>query len=176
MSTNYSRALFLCLIVALVIADEASFTYYDSYPDCCPNSPTYNPNAPTGECDDYSGCEYIGDFAGFVSPSNPDGHVSLSYVESHNLVAFYDNSDPHGIHWKQNYANKTIEVSKQYNGQNYVFNCTIVDTCGNQDCDNCCSKNSYPSGYLIDMEYYTVMNNFGTTDAVGGQISYTIYN
>ena len=51
----------------------ASFTYYDSYPACCPDNPNYNPKAPTGECDDYSGCKYSGDFAAI-------GHKSFSYV------------------------------------------------------------------------------------------------
>ena len=166
----------LTIINCAIQLEKASFTYYDSYPACCPNSPNYSPYAPTDECDYYSGCEYIGDMAGFISPSNPDGHVSFQYVTTHNMVAFYDNSDPSGKYWRHDYANKTIEVSKNYNGQSYVFNCTITDTCGNQDCDNCCARNSQPSGYLIDMEYYTVINNFGTTDAVGGQIEFYIYD
>ncbi len=38
----------------------ASLTYYSSYPACCPNSPNYDPNADKSECDDYSGCKYLG--------------------------------------------------------------------------------------------------------------------
>ena len=72
----------------------AQRTYYNSYPMCCPNSPTYDPNVPTEECDDYSGCEYIGDFAAFQTDENPDGHESLDYVQTRNLVAFFDSSDP----------------------------------------------------------------------------------
>jgi hypothetical protein len=90
------------------------------------------------------------------------------------LVAFYDNSDPSGKNWSKNWANKTITVSKTCNGKSFTFNCLIADTCGNGDCDNCCAKNSdKKTGYLIDMEYYTVLNNFGTTDCADGSISFT---
>lgn len=153
----------------------ASFTYYDSYPMCCPDSPNYDPNADTEECDDYSGCKYMGDLAAFQSDSNPDGHKSLDYVKSHNLVAFYDNSDSKGKNWASNYALKTIQITKEYNGKTHVFNATIADTCGNQDCNNCCAKNSKPSGFLVDMEYYTVLKNFGTTDAVSGTLSFKVF-
>lgn len=158
------------------LSSTAAFTYYDSYPNCCPDSPNYDPSAPTDECDDYSGCVYMGDFAAFCTPSNPDGHVSYEYVLTNNLVAFYDDSDPKGLHWSAHYANKTIELTKEYNGVTVIFNATIVDTCGNQDCNNCCSKNSdKKTGYLVDMEYYTVMRNFGTTDAAGGKLSFRIF-
>ena len=160
-----------------VIANgKASFTYYDSYPMCCPESPNYDPSADTEECDDYSGCDYIGDLAAFVTPTNPEGHVSLEFVQTNNLVAFYDNNDPTGKYFKRNYANKIIQITKDYNGKTYVFNATIADTCGNADCKNCCSRNAKPSGYLVDMEYYTVLNNFGTTDAVTGSLSFIVFN
>lgn len=158
-----------------LVTGVASFTYYDSYPPCCKDSPNYDPDAPTDECDDYSGCEYIGDMAGFVTPTNPDGYVSFEYVQSNNLVAFYDDSDRTGHNWYDTYALRTILLKKEYNGKMYIFNATIGDTCGNRDCSNCCERNSRPTGFLVDMEYYTVMNNFGTTDAVGGSISFEIY-
>ncbi len=161
--------------VGALITGTASFTYYNSYPECCKDSPNYNPSAPTEECDDYSGCEYIGDMAGFVTPSNPDGHLSFDYVKSNNLIAFYDDSDRTGHNWFDKYALRTIMLKKEYNGKVYSFNATIGDTCGNRDCNNCCSRNSRPSGFLVDMEYYTVMNNFGTTNAVDGSISFEIY-
>ena len=65
----------------------ASFTWYSSYAFCCPDNPNYDPKASKEECDDYSACEYAGDFAAI-------GHKSFDYVKSNNLVAFYDNSDP----------------------------------------------------------------------------------
>ena len=154
---------------------SASFTYYDSYPMCCPDSPNYDPSYPTEECDDYSGCKYMGDLAAFQSESNPDGHVSLEYVMTHNLIAFYDDSDRTGKNWASHYANKTVQVTKEYNGKTYSFNCSIADTCGNRDCSNCCSRNSKPSGYLVDMEYYTVLRNFGTLDAVEGSLPFIVF-
>src|SRR5690242_13732293 len=64
---------------------QAQLTTFTSYPACCPGSPVYDPNAPTDECDDYSGCKYMGDFAAI-------GHKSFSYVKGHDLVAFYDDA------------------------------------------------------------------------------------
>jgi hypothetical protein len=146
------------------LSSTARNTYYDSYPKCCPASPNYDPKAPTDECDDYSGCKYMGDFAAFCTNSNPDGHVSIDYVKSHNLISFYDNSD------------KTVQLTKTYNGKTYKFNATIADTCGNSDCNNCCSRNSDPNtGYLVDMEYYTVINNFGNINAASGSVSFVIF-
>jgi len=157
------------------LAASASFTYYQSYPMCCPSSPNYDPTYPTSECDDYSGCKYMGDFAGYVSDNNPEGYQSIDFVKSNNMVAFYDDSDRSGIRWFSKYALRTIGLKKEYNGKVYEFNATIADTCGNRDCNNCCAINSKPSGYLVDMEYYTVMNNFGTTNAVEGELSFVIY-
>jgi hypothetical protein len=54
---------------------EASITYYTSYPPCCPNSPNFDFLAPTSECNDYSGCNYIGLFAAI-------GYQPLSYVQT----------------------------------------------------------------------------------------------
>jgi hypothetical protein len=159
----------------LTVSGKASFTYYQSYPMCCPDSPNYDPAYPTEECDDYSGCVYMGDLAAFQSDSNPDGYVPIQYEMTHNLVAFYDNNDPKGHTWKHNYANKTIQITKTYNGVTHVFNASIADTCGNGDCNNCCAKNSQPSGYLVDMEYYTLMNNFGTTDAADGTLDFIVF-
>eukprot|EP00310_Coccolithus_braarudii_P005729 CAMPEP_0183373200 /NCGR_PEP_ID=MMETSP0164_2-20130417/110755_1 /TAXON_ID=221442 /ORGANISM="Coccolithus pelagicus ssp braarudi, Strain PLY182g" /LENGTH=75 /DNA_ID=CAMNT_0025550041 /DNA_START=6 /DNA_END=233 /DNA_ORIENTATION=+ len=39
-------------------------------------------------------------------------------------------------------------------------NVEVVDTCGDSDCDGCCTKNAKPSGNLIDMEYWTVKHYF----------------
>jgi len=150
------------------IARFASCTYYTSYPACCPNSPTFDPSAPTEECDDYSGCEYIGDFAAL-------GHKSLYYVQHHNLIAFFDANDPKGIHFQENYGNRTIEIRKVYNGSEVVFNATIADTCSDSDCNGCCSLNAQPTGFLVDIEYYTAINNFQTTDAAEGQLSFVIF-
>jgi hypothetical protein len=152
----------------------ASLTYYMSYPFCCPESPNYDPNFPEEECSDFSGCQDMGNFAAFQQDSNPDGHVCLEYVQTHNLVAFYDNSDPEGNNWASKFANKDIQITKIYNGITYVFDATVADTCVNQDCNDCCSTNSQPSGFLVDIEYYTALNVFGSLDAVDGEVSFVV--
>ena len=53
------------------------------------------------------------------------GHKPLEFVEKNNLVVLYDNSDPDGIYWHERYANKTIEISKMYNGKLVSFNASI---------------------------------------------------
>jgi hypothetical protein len=65
----------ICQVSFGTVTSVASVTYYSSYPFCCPKSPNYDPNAPTEECDDYSGCKYMGDFAAI-------GHKSLQYVQT----------------------------------------------------------------------------------------------
>lgn len=138
----------------------AAFTYYTSYAPCCPNSPNYDPRADKSECEDYSACKYLGDFAAI-------GHKSFDWVKNNNIVAFYDDSDPSGKSFMSKYGGKQIRIRK--NGKE--FNAIIADTCGNADCNNCCHKNS-KGGFLLDMEYWTVMKNFGTTNVVGGTIEW----
>ena len=85
---------------------------------------------------------YPGYFAGIV------GQKPLSWVQSNNLISFFDSKDPNGVNWKRNYANKKIRLTKGTK----TFEATIVDTCGNSDCGGCCTKNA-KGGYLVDMEY-----------------------
>lgn len=86
-------------------------------------------------------------------------------LSSNNLIAFYDNSDPTGLNFFTKWANKYITIKGTCNGVTKTFTALIADTCGNSDCGNCCARNSNPTtGYLIDMEYYTAMRQFGTTD------------
>lgn len=153
----------LFLKISEVASSTAAWTYYNSYPFCCPESPNYDPNWSTTECDDFSGCDYIGGFAAI-------GQKSLEYVQTHNLIAFYDASDAAGTDFLEKYGNKVIELTYG----DITFNATIADTCGDHDCNGCCTANSI-DGFLVDMEYYTVMRNFGTTDIVDGTISYHIF-
>ncbi len=64
------------------------------------------------------------------------------------LWPFFDNADPNGEMWETKYANKKIRLTK--NGKS--FEATIVDTCGNPDCNGCCSENAQ-GGFLVDIEY-----------------------
>lgn len=60
------------------------------------------------------------------------------------------------------------------------FNATIADTCLDDDCLDkhgvgCCTKNAGSNGALVDVEYYTMLNNFGTTDAAEGSMTYKVF-
>ena len=92
---------------------------------------------------------------------------SFSWVKSNNIIAFYDAKDRNGVNWKKSYANRKVRLTK--NGK--TFNATIVDTCGDDGCGGCCFLNS-KGGILIDMEYFTVMNNLGSTDHAWGPIDF----
>jgi hypothetical protein len=142
----------------------AQLTTFTSYPECCPDSPVFDPNAPTDECDDFSGCQFMGDFAAI-------GHKSFSYVKKHDLVAFYDDSDPDGNNFLSDYGGKTIRLTKD----GHTFNALIADTCGNDDCDGCCSENSQ-GGFLVDMEFWTTKRRIGGPDNADGTIDFEILN
>ena len=114
----------------------------ETYPAICPDSPSYNPNISADDCADLSCCEFSGDLAAV-------GHKPIDYVRNTNMVAFYDSSDPDGLYWADAYANKTIEVSKTFNGRKYIFNATILDNCVNADCDDCCIRDSASTGYML---------------------------
>jgi hypothetical protein len=146
-----------------LLKGTASLTYYHSYAPCCKNNPNYDPNFDKSECTDFSACKYSGDFAAI-------GHKSFDWVKKNNIVAFYDDSDPEGKNFKKKYGGKTIKLIK--NGK--TFNAIIADTCGNKDCNDCCRKNSKPSGYLVDIEYHTAIRNLGNINSASGQISFVI--
>ena len=44
----------------LTLSGSAGFTWYESYPRCCKDSPNYDPKAPTDECTKYDGCKWKG--------------------------------------------------------------------------------------------------------------------
>ena len=86
------------------------------------------------------------------------------------MIAFFDSANPDESYWINNYKDKTVTIT----WNDVTFNATIKDTCGDSDCNGCCTKNAKPTGYLIDMEYYTVLRNFGSTDPAEGAIQFTI--
>jgi len=97
------------------------------------------------------------------------GKKSFDFVKSHNLIAFYDDSDRNGKNFDKKYGGKTIHLRK--NGK--TFDAIIADTCGNNDCDNCCSQNS-KRGFLVDMEYWTAERELGSDDKADGTIEFAI--
>lgn len=105
---------------------SANKTNYTSYPE--PGS---------DECVKFSGCMYEGLFAACAQKR------SLDWVKSHNIVAAFPDLktlELHDLCLKS--GNKTIVV-------------TVYDTCGDSDCDNCCTKNKGNKDELIDIESFT---------------------
>jgi hypothetical protein len=137
---------------------EASWTHFNSYAPCCEDSPNYDPTADRTECDNFSACDNIGQLA-------YSGQQSLEWVQNNSIISFFsidgDNTS---------FGNKTMRVS----AAGLTVEALVADTCVDSECDGCCSNNADPSGYLVDMEYWTVMNNFGPDVVAHGQICWQL--
>jgi hypothetical protein len=138
--------------------NQASWTTYTSYAPCCQGSPNYDPFADRTECDLYSACDYLGQFA-------YSGEKSFNWVQNNNIMAFFSSYGDN-----TSFGNNMIRVSSA--GKTVVA--LVADTCGDSDCNGCCSNNADPTGYLVDMEYWTVVNNFGDISAAQGQICWQL--
>jgi hypothetical protein len=144
---------------------NAAWTTYTSYAPCCTGGAWYNASADTTECTQYSACSYLGTFAALNST------LTFDQVKTSNIVAFFDKNNP--TKFNSMYANKKIQI--KYG--TVVFNATILDTCADTDCGGCCSQNAdQTTGYLLDMEYWTVMRNFGDINAATGTIQIMFLN
>jgi hypothetical protein len=73
------------------------------------------------------------------------GVKSEAWVASHNVAAIYPNFTQYRLH---DLCLKTKDGSKQ-------IVVTVYDTCGDSDCDGCCSQNRGSADALIDLESYT---------------------
>jgi hypothetical protein len=115
----------------------ANLTNYESYPD--PNSE---------ECIEYNGCMWAGMFAAV------DGKQTEQWVMEHNIIA---------VHQKdfETYKLKTLRLRS--GGKE--IDAVVYDMCADSDCDGCCTANSSETGFLIDVEKYT-MQRFGVGDGV----------
>jgi len=111
-----------------------SKTNYTSYPE--PGSE---------ECIKYSGCKYQGLFS-----ACGEQRKSLAWVKAHNIAAFFPlgRMELHNLCIRS--GNKTMEV-------------TVYDTCGDADCDGCCTRNRGSAAALIDLESFT-NERFGLKD------------
>jgi hypothetical protein len=112
---------------------RANLTNFTSYPD--PNS---------DECINFNGCFWAGQFA-FVSGKQPE-----SWVKANNIVAVHSKD-------ADQYKLKTLRLrqgSKQ-------IDVKVYDMCADSDCNGCCSENCRETGFLIDIEKYT-MQRFGS--------------
>ncbi len=103
----------------------ANKTHYESYPD--PGSP---------ECIEYNGCTWAGQFA------TCDGVLPEEWVASHNIAALFPLGD-YGLH----------DICIKSGDKTMVV--TVYDTCGDSDCDGCCTENKGDKDALVDLEKYT---------------------
>jgi hypothetical protein len=104
----------------------ANKTNYTSYPD--PGSQ---------ECIEFNGCMWEGLFAAC------DDKRTEAWVSAHNIVAAFPDFgelELHDLCLKS--GNELIVV-------------TVLDTCGDSDCDGCCTENRGSADELIDIESYT---------------------
>lgn len=101
-------------------------TNYESYPD--PGSP---------ECVEYNGCYWEGQFAGC------GGKKSEAWVEEHNIAALFPNFNDYKLH----------DICIRSGTKTMVV--TVYDTCGDSDCNGCCTKNKGSKDALVDLEKYT---------------------
>lgn len=120
-------------------------TGYNSYPD--PGS---------NECINYSGCQYLGQFAYY------EGTMTREQVQSTNIVSMFVSSYGDAGPYKR----KKLELRDPDTGRTLVVQ--VLDTCGDHDCPGqnvglngqrfpgCCSANaSFGDGTLIDLERST---------------------
>ncbi len=100
-------------------------TNYTSWPD--PGSE---------ECIEYNGCQWAGYFA------HCDGQRSEEWVAVHNIAAVFPDAGVQGHDICIRSGDRTMVV-------------TAIDTCGDSDCDGCCTNNKGDAEALIDLESHT---------------------
>ncbi len=93
------------------------------------------------------------------------------FSNRNNIIAFYDRNDPDGHFYYSKYANKYIQLSITCKGEYYSFTALVADTCSGEPYD---TNSNSQTGYLVDIEYYTAVNIFGSTDCVEGNIQFSI--
>ena len=115
----------------------ANLTNYISYPD-----------SGSDEATKYNGLEWAGYFS-FV-----DGRQTEEWVQQHNIIA---------IHSKDaaQYKLKTFRLKQDH----LEIDAIVYDMCSDTDCDGCCTENCSETGFLIDIEKYT-MERFGSGDGI----------
>jgi hypothetical protein len=111
---------------ASLVWRSANKTTYTSYPD--PGSE---------ECIEFNGCTWAGQFAAC------DGTRPESWVATHNIVAAFPDFDTLELH----------DLCLRKGDKRMVV--TVLDTCGDSDCNGCCTENQGSADELIDIESYT---------------------
>jgi hypothetical protein len=98
---------------------------------------TSYPAPGSAECIQYSGCMYEGQFAACNKTE------TLAWVMSHNIVAVFPDYNQYRLHdLCLKSGTKTLVV-------------TVLDTCGDSDCNGCCTRNKGTADDLIDVESFT---------------------
>jgi hypothetical protein len=97
-----------------------------------------------------NGCARNGFFAGL------NGKQSLDWVKANNIVAVHSRFFP-------TYRGKTLRL-RDPSTQNTV-DAKVVDLCSDNDCAGCCTRNMATTGFLLDVEYYTIQRLYGRTFA-----------
>lgn len=105
---------------------SARKTHYTSYPE--PGSV---------ECVVYNGCMWAGYFAGC------DGKQPEAWVQATNIAAFFPSFARYAHH----------RLCLRSGDRRMIVH--VVDTCGDSDCDGCCTRNQGSAEALIDLESYT---------------------
>lgn len=116
---------------------EANLTNYTSYPE--PESE---------ECIKYNGCEWAGYFS-FV-----EGKQTEDWVKANNIIAIHSKD-------AEQYRLKTFRLQQG----DLEIDARVYDMCSDTDCDGCCTQNSTETGFLIDIEKYT-MERFGSGEGI----------
>jgi hypothetical protein len=116
---------------------KANLTNFTSYPD--PGSE---------ECIQFNGCMWAGQFA-FV-----DGQQSEQWVKDHNIIAVHEKD-------AGTYKLKTLRLKQG----THQIDAKVYDMCSDSDCSGCCTDNARETGFLIDIEKYT-MQRFGSGDGI----------
>jgi hypothetical protein len=104
----------------------ANKTNYTSWPD--PGSE---------ECIVYNGCQWAGWFAG-CNDQKPE-----EWVASKNIAAAFPDFETLKHH----------DLCLRRGASTFIV--TVIDTCGDSDCDGCCTRNLGNADQLIDLESYT---------------------
>ncbi len=116
---------------------KANLTNYESYP--APDSE---------ECIEYNGCTWAGQFAAL------DGVQSESWVKANDIIAVHE----------KDFAKYKLKTLRLRTGSQQI-DAKVYDMCSDSDCDGCCTANSKETGFLIDIEKYS-MQRFGVGDGI----------
>jgi hypothetical protein len=118
---------------AALVWKSGAKTHYESYPD-----------RGSEECIRFNGCAYEGQFQSCANT------MPESWVKAHNIAAVFPLAGLAMHRLCVRSGGRTIVV-------------TAIDTCGDSDCDGCCTENRGSADALIDLEKYTDQR-FGVED------------